>query len=169
VIFGTGMRGRSSLAGVSATIGGVVNAPVFYAGPTPGVTGLDQVNLRLPSYLSGAGQVDIVLTVDLLVSNKVSIQIGGTRPVERARQIVGQMTLDEKIQSLHGIQDPNNYRTVPGIPRTGHSCAEHHQRPGRRNQRRTGPSRSGDGLARSHLARCYLGHGPRAVVRHGHR
>ncbi len=37
----------------------------------------------------------------------------------RARQVVAQMTLDEKIAQLHGIQDSNNYRVVPGLARLG--------------------------------------------------
>ena len=37
----------------------------------------------------------------------------------RARQIVAQMTLDEKIAQLHGIKDKNNFRVVPGLPRLG--------------------------------------------------
>jgi beta-glucosidase len=37
----------------------------------------------------------------------------------RARQIVAQMTLDEKIAQLHGIRDKTDYRVVPGLPRLG--------------------------------------------------
>jgi beta-glucosidase len=37
----------------------------------------------------------------------------------RARKIVAQMTLDEKINQLHGIQNKNNFRIVPGLPRLG--------------------------------------------------
>ena len=37
----------------------------------------------------------------------------------RARQLVAQMTLDEKIAQLHGIHDQTNYRVVPGLPRLG--------------------------------------------------
>jgi beta-glucosidase len=39
--------------------------------------------------------------------------------VARARQIVAQMTLEEKIAELHGIHDPNHYRVVPGLARLG--------------------------------------------------
>jgi beta-glucosidase len=39
--------------------------------------------------------------------------------VERARQIVARMTLDEKITELHGVHDATRYRMVPGIPRLG--------------------------------------------------
>ena len=39
----------------------------------------------------------------------------------RAREIVGQMTLDEKISQLHGIRDDAKgiYRWVPPVPRLG--------------------------------------------------
>jgi beta-glucosidase len=40
-------------------------------------------------------------------------------PDTRARDLVSQMTLDEKIQELHGTSDPNHYRVVVGIPRLG--------------------------------------------------
>jgi beta-glucosidase len=38
---------------------------------------------------------------------------------DRAREIVNKMTLDEKIQELHGIKDSEHYRVVPGVPRLG--------------------------------------------------
>lgn len=72
VLFGTGIRGRSSLAAVSATIDRV-NAPVEYAGPVPGLIGLDQVNLAVPPSLAGRGEVDVVLTVDGKVANPVKV------------------------------------------------------------------------------------------------
>ena len=37
----------------------------------------------------------------------------------RARELVGKMTLEEKIQQLHGIQDAGHYRYVPPVPRLG--------------------------------------------------
>ncbi len=37
----------------------------------------------------------------------------------RARQVVAQMTRDEKIAELHGTQDKTKYRVVLGIPRLG--------------------------------------------------
>jgi beta-glucosidase len=37
----------------------------------------------------------------------------------RARELVGKMTLPEKITELHGIQEPGYYRYVPPIPRLG--------------------------------------------------
>ena len=37
----------------------------------------------------------------------------------RAKALVAQMTLDEKIQQLHGVHNDTQYRMVPGIPRLG--------------------------------------------------
>jgi uncharacterized protein (TIGR03437 family) len=72
--FGTGFRNRSSMANVSATIGGT-NAEVAYAGAQGVFTGLDQANIRIPSSLAGRGNVDVVLTVDGKSSNPVVINI----------------------------------------------------------------------------------------------
>ena len=38
---------------------------------------------------------------------------------KKAREIVQKMTLDEKIQELHGIHTEEHYRHVPGVPRLG--------------------------------------------------
>lgn len=73
-LYGTGIRGRSSLSQVTATIGGV-DAPVEYAGPVSDMVGLDQVNLRVPRSLIGRGEVDVVLTVDGKTTNPVQINI----------------------------------------------------------------------------------------------
>lgn len=72
--YGTGIRGRTSLADVTATIGGVT-APVSYAGPQGTYPGLDQVNVGLPLSLHGAGVVDVVLTVNGQTSNTVQIGV----------------------------------------------------------------------------------------------
>jgi uncharacterized protein (TIGR03437 family) len=74
ILYGTGIRNRSSLANVTANIGGI-NVPVFYAGPQPSFAGLDQVNLSLPLSLSGSGEVNIVFTVDGQTANVVTINI----------------------------------------------------------------------------------------------
>jgi uncharacterized protein (TIGR03437 family) len=71
-LYGTGIRGRSALAAVTAGIGGF-EAPVEYAGPVAGMSGLDQVNLRLPGILRGSGEVDIVLSVDGRAANTVRV------------------------------------------------------------------------------------------------
>jgi len=76
VLFGTGIRGRSSLAAVTATVGGV-NVPVAFAGDQGAFVGLDQVNLMLspPQTLKGRGTVDLILTVDGVAANTVQINI----------------------------------------------------------------------------------------------
>ena len=73
-VYGTGIRGVSSLANVTATIG-TTNVPVLYAGPCDPAHfyGLDQVNLALPHSLAGAGQVNLVITVNGIAAPAVSL------------------------------------------------------------------------------------------------
>ena len=72
--YGTGIRNRSSLANVAMTINGI-SVPVLYAGPAPGFTGLDQVNAGLVLSLRGSGESNVVLTVDGLAANTVTINV----------------------------------------------------------------------------------------------
>ncbi|MBP6821781.1 MAG: hypothetical protein KA368_09565 [Acidobacteria bacterium] len=74
IAYGSGLRGFTDLANVKATIGGV-NATVFFAGPTPGFIGLDQVNMLIDRSLIGKGTVDVVLTVDGKTANTITITI----------------------------------------------------------------------------------------------
>jgi uncharacterized protein (TIGR03437 family) len=71
-VYGTGIRNANSVA---TTVGGV-NVPVLYAGPAPGFSGEDQVNIGpLPGSLAGAGSVNIMLMADGQVSNTVNVTI----------------------------------------------------------------------------------------------
>jgi uncharacterized protein (TIGR03437 family) len=72
VLYGTGIRGRSSLSDVSVTIGGVP-ATVIYAGPQGGYPGLDQVNILIPPALAGYGQVDVALKISTESANAVEL------------------------------------------------------------------------------------------------
>jgi uncharacterized protein (TIGR03437 family) len=75
IMFGTGIRGRSSLGAVSARVGGVVSS-VSFAGPQGDLFGLDQVNVLLPRSLQGrGGAVSVALTVDGKIANPVDINI----------------------------------------------------------------------------------------------
>jgi uncharacterized protein (TIGR03437 family) len=74
IAFGTGFRNRSSLANVSATVGGL-SAPVTFAGTQGAYVGLDQANIQIPSSLAGRGAVNVVLTADGQASNVVTINI----------------------------------------------------------------------------------------------
>jgi len=74
VVFGTGIRNRSSLANATAQIGGV-SAEVLFAGAQGGYVGLDQVNLRLPRSLAGRGEVELMITVDGKIANAVRVNV----------------------------------------------------------------------------------------------
>jgi uncharacterized protein (TIGR03437 family) len=72
LLFGTGVRNASSVA---ATVGGE-NIPILGYVPQGVFVGLDQINIGpLPQSLAGAGVVDVVLTVDGVVSNAVVVRI----------------------------------------------------------------------------------------------
>ena len=73
-LYGTGVRHRSSAAGVTATINGQP-APVLYAGAQSQFAGLDQINVQIPFGLAGSGAVPLQLTVDGRQSNAVTIDI----------------------------------------------------------------------------------------------
>jgi uncharacterized protein (TIGR03437 family) len=73
-LYGTGIRGRSSLAGVSCTIG-ATEAPVSYAGPQGDLLGVDLVSVSLPRSLLGTGLTSIRLVVDGSVANSVQLDI----------------------------------------------------------------------------------------------
>ena len=72
--YGTGIRGRSSLENATVTIG-AITVKALYAGPQSQIPGLDQVNVPLPLSLRGAGEVDVVVTVDGIASNPVKIRV----------------------------------------------------------------------------------------------
>jgi len=74
VLYSTGLRFRSSLAAVSARVGGV-EAQVVYAGDQGSFTGLDQANLLLSRSLAGRGDADVALTVDGRAANAVQVNI----------------------------------------------------------------------------------------------
>jgi uncharacterized protein (TIGR03437 family) len=74
VLFGTGIRSRSSLSAVIATIGGAY-AAVSFAGMQQDFEGLDQVNVLVPRSLMRRGEVDVLLTVEAQMANPVRIQM----------------------------------------------------------------------------------------------
>jgi uncharacterized protein (TIGR03437 family) len=62
LLFGTGLRGRSSPAGVRAFIGDT-QLPAEYVGPQGEIAGLDQVNIRLPRSLAGSPSKSLYFTL----------------------------------------------------------------------------------------------------------
>jgi uncharacterized protein (TIGR03437 family) len=70
--FGTGLRHLSSQSVLTAQVmvnGAEQSVPVLYVGAQGEFTGLDQVNLQIPSNLTGSGEVSVVLTVQDPVNN----------------------------------------------------------------------------------------------------
>jgi uncharacterized protein (TIGR03437 family) len=67
-LYGTGIRGRTSLEAVTCRIGSQ-NVAVLFAGSQGGFPGLDQVNVSLPRSLAGAGTVTVRLSVDGVEAN----------------------------------------------------------------------------------------------------
>jgi uncharacterized protein (TIGR03437 family) len=74
VIYGTGLRNRSSLDVAKAKIGGV-DADVKFVGAQNDFIGLDQINILIPHALAGRGDVNLILTVDGQQANIVQINI----------------------------------------------------------------------------------------------
>ncbi|MFM8395041.1 MAG: hypothetical protein ACKOB4_14065, partial [Acidobacteriota bacterium] len=72
VLFGTGLRNRSSLNSVTVTIGGKT-VPVLYAGAQGGFVGLDQMNVEIPRSLIGAGLVNLQVSVDGRAANQSKV------------------------------------------------------------------------------------------------
>ena len=72
-LYGTGIRGFSSLAAFTVTISGVA-VPVSGAAAQSQFAGLDQVNVGpLPRTLAGKGASNIVLQVDGRTANSVTV------------------------------------------------------------------------------------------------
>ncbi|NDD62491.1 MAG: DUF1566 domain-containing protein [Acidobacteria bacterium] len=75
-LFGTGLRFRSGLGTIAASIGGY-DAQVVFAGPQGDFVGLDQLNLRIPAALATAsGEFEVAVTVDGKPANPVRLAIG---------------------------------------------------------------------------------------------
>jgi uncharacterized protein (TIGR03437 family) len=74
VVYASGLRNRTSLENVHCEVGGL-NAPVLFAGAQPTYAGFDQMNIQLPAGLRGRGEVNIVLTVDDVAANPVTINV----------------------------------------------------------------------------------------------
>ena len=75
ILYGTGLRNRSSLQSVTARVGGG-DAQVLYAGAVSGFFGLDQLNLRLPPRSqTGNGQVNVALSIDGKTANTVTVTV----------------------------------------------------------------------------------------------
>lgn len=72
MLFGTNLRFGSALA--TLTIG-TTNVTAMFSGAQGTFLGLDQVNFQIPASLAGAGNVDLVMTLDGKTSNTVKLRI----------------------------------------------------------------------------------------------
>jgi uncharacterized protein (TIGR03437 family) len=89
---------------ITVTINGVP-ATVTFAGPAPGFTGLDQVNVTLPPSLSGVGTARIQITANGQPSNIVSVQIGGAVPLVTSTAIAFGQTVTGTLTTGDQVQD----------------------------------------------------------------
>lgn len=97
LLFGTGLRNRSALTAVMATIGGE-SSEVSYAGAQSDFVGLDQINVRVSRSLAGRGEVDVVLTADARTANTVRINIGNALS-SGAAPVIANLTLNNPTMS----------------------------------------------------------------------
>ncbi len=74
ILYGTGLRNAEPNS-LRAIIGGL-EVPVV-AVAAPGFTGLDQVNLQIPTSLKGRGEVDVALVASGVSSNVVKVNLAG--------------------------------------------------------------------------------------------
>ena len=75
VLWGTGVRNITDLSQVTVTVGNLT-LPATYAGPAPGFTGLDQINVMLPASLAGTGIANISVSAAGAVSNVLTASFG---------------------------------------------------------------------------------------------
>jgi uncharacterized protein (TIGR03437 family) len=74
VLFGTGIRYRSALTSVTATVGGRGQS-VLYAGAQGSLVGIDQVNIQLNrADVLGRGELDVLLNVEGKPTNVVRVR-----------------------------------------------------------------------------------------------
>ena len=73
ILFTTGMSSATASA-VSVSIGGANVTPTF-AGPVPGLVGLEQINMVIPPSLAGGGSVPIRVTTGGRTTNAVTVRI----------------------------------------------------------------------------------------------
>ena len=72
LLYGTGIRQRSTLANVKIQIDGIALQPIF-AGAQGTYVGLDQINVLLPQTLKGRGEVMLTVAIDGTITNAVKV------------------------------------------------------------------------------------------------
>ena len=101
-VFGTGLRGASSVAALLVdAAGGQAWLAVEYLGPAPDFFGLDQVNVVLTPELEGLGVSTLLLRADGAESNEVSVRLG-------QRELVDARAAGYGIRTLAGTGEPGS-------------------------------------------------------------
>jgi uncharacterized protein (TIGR03437 family) len=72
VLYGTGFRHNVAPSDVHVTIGGY-DAQVTYAGAQGSYIGLDQMNLKVPYFLRGVGEIELVVKFASAEANRVRV------------------------------------------------------------------------------------------------
>ncbi|HZS03386.1 MAG TPA: IPT/TIG domain-containing protein [Blastocatellia bacterium] len=75
ILYGTGLR-NAPAGSVHVIIGGIDVTPAF-VGAAPGFTGLDQVNVQIPTALRGRGRVDFTVVANGVSSNSLTVSAAG--------------------------------------------------------------------------------------------
>jgi uncharacterized protein (TIGR03437 family) len=91
--------------GITVTFLGVPGE-VTYAGPAPGFTGLDQINVRIPPELAGLGTINVRVKINSngQESNTVTIRLGGqipptvANPINPNEVVAGALTFADQVQ-----------------------------------------------------------------------
>lgn len=73
ILFGTGFRHRSAMEEVKVQVESLEVEPL-YAGESPGLVGMDQINVLLPTELAGTGEVDVAIKVDGKTANIIKLK-----------------------------------------------------------------------------------------------
>lgn len=74
VLYGTGVRFHSGMAQITAKLG-ETPVEVMSAGAQGTLIGMDQINLRVPRNLPACGVLDVVVTIEGKVTNKVQVAV----------------------------------------------------------------------------------------------
>jgi uncharacterized protein (TIGR03437 family) len=73
---GSGIRNAGPNAAIRVTVGGVAVPVLSFGAADTKDVGRDQVTIQLPLELRGAGETDLVMTVNSVLSNVVRIHCG---------------------------------------------------------------------------------------------
>ena len=74
VLYGTGFRYRNALSDVAVKLNNV-SLPILYAGLTPGVNGLDQINVELPATFLQRGTMSLTWSVENEQGNPLQVTL----------------------------------------------------------------------------------------------